>query len=127
MTIYTVQTSEIQLVNINDAKELADNNISVQCFASKKKAFGYLKQTLQNIVSDLKDRKEDLNNPQITISVLSENPKHCYKTKTSIDNVSTPSWMDMDEYNVSTADGMNLWVGQINRFVISELGTYILS
>ena len=120
MTIYTVQTSEIQLVNINDAKELADNNISVQCFASEKKAFDYLKQTLQNIVSDLKDRKEDLNNPQITISVLSENPKHCYKTETSIDNVSTPSWMDMDEYNVSTADGMNLWVGQIDRFVISE-------
>lgn len=125
MTIYTVQTSEIQLASINGTKELADNDMSVQCFTSEKKAFGYLKRTLQDVVSELKDWKEELNNQRITINLFSENPKHCHKaeywiTKTNIDNISIPSWMDVDEYNVSTADGMNLWVGQIDRFVISD-------
>lgn len=125
MIIYTVQTNRIQLTKVNDSKELADNDMSVQCFTSEKKAFGYLQQTLQDVVSELKDWKEELNNQRITISVLSENPKHCRKaeywvTETSIDNISIPSWMDVDEYNVSTADGMNLWIGQIDRFVISD-------
>jgi len=120
MTIYTVQTSMIQLAKTNDSKELADNDMSVQCFASEKKAFGYLKQTLQNIVSDLKDWKEELNDQRVTVNVLSENPKHCQKTETGIDNISIPSWMDVDEYNITTADGMNTWIGRIDRFIVLE-------
>ncbi|MGN0311420.1 MAG: hypothetical protein ACI4CC_01485 [Lachnospiraceae bacterium] len=116
MTIFTVQTSMVQLTEINNSKELADNEMEVQCFNSKEKAVRYLRKTLQNIVADLKDWSEEMESQSVTLEIGSENPKHCCKTETEIDTVSVPAW-DIDEYRVETVDGMNMWEGRIDEFI----------
>ncbi len=117
MTIFTVQTSMIQLTEVNNSKELADNEMEVQCFNSKEKAIKYLRKTLQNIIADLKEWGNELENQTVTIKIESENPKHCRKTEEKIDAASVPAW-NIDEYHVETADGMNTWKGRIDEFIV---------